>query len=453
MYSEPRTHAATPAAIQLEAVSKCYQIYDKPQHRLWQGLARGRRQYFREFWALRDVSFEVRRGETLGVIGRNGSGKSTLLQIICGTLAPTSGAVHVNGRVGALLELGAGFNHEFTGRENVYLNATVLGLSRREIDARFDAIAAFADIGEFIEQPVKTYSSGMYVRLGFAVIANIDADILVIDEALAVGDALFTQKCMRFLRDFQQRGTILFVSHDTAAVLSLCERAVLLKGGRMLAAGPAKDVVEAYHRSLVEETQGTGAAPAASSPDLGPAEAPRQALLSIRDARARFDPQGPAFGQGGAHIVDAALFGSGEGTFGTVTGGERVRLVIRVRARDAIEGLVAGFHFKDRLGQILIGDNSLHATPEPIRVNSGEEVEAEFEFTVPPLFTGDYVLDLAVAEGTQASHVQHHWIYDAMTVKVFTERPVFGLMGAPDLVVRVTPAAETAAPPVPQPVR
>ena len=191
--------------IRVENLSKCYQIYDKPQHRLWQGLFRGRKQFFREFWALKDVSFEVRRGETVGIIGRNGSGKSTLLQMICGTLTPTSGTIDVRGRVGALLELGAGFNPEFTGRENVYMNGSILGLTREEIDARYEDIVAFADIGQFIDQPLKTYSSGMYVRLAFAVIANIEADVLVIDEALAVGDAFFVQKCMRFLRRFLEK--------------------------------------------------------------------------------------------------------------------------------------------------------------------------------------------------------------------------------------------------------
>ncbi len=199
-------------AIQISKLSKCYEIYDAPRDRLKQFIlpvlqrktGRSPKRYFREFWALRDVSFDVMKGETIGVIGRNGCGKSTLLQMICGTLSPTEGSIRTQGRIAALLELGSGFNPEFTGRENVYLNAAVLGLTRSEIEARFDAITAFAEIGEFIEQPVKTYSSGMMVRLAFAVIAHVDADILIVDEALAVGDAFFTQKCMRFLRQFMK---------------------------------------------------------------------------------------------------------------------------------------------------------------------------------------------------------------------------------------------------------
>ena len=243
-------------AIQVENLSKCYQIYDKPHQRLLQMIHRGHRQYYREFWALKDVSFTVKRGETLGIIGRNGSGKSTLLQLICGTLTPTSGTIKTNGRIAALLELGAGFNPEFTGRENVYMNASILGLSHEEIDARFDDIATFADIGDFIEQPVKSYSSGMYVRLAFAVIAHVDADILVIDEALAVGDAFFTQKCMRFLRNFMETGTVLFVSHDTGAVINLCDHAILLEKGAIKQQGSPKEVAQLYLANLYEAQQG-----------------------------------------------------------------------------------------------------------------------------------------------------------------------------------------------------
>ena len=217
-------------AIRVQTLSKCYHIYDAPRDRLKQLVAsrlqrmagQAPKQYFREFWALKDISLEIKKGETVGIVGLNGSGKSTLLQLICGTLSAAAGSVETHGRIAALLELGTGFDREFTGKENVYINGLVLGLSKEEIDAKYDAIVGFADIGDFINQPVKRYSSGMYVRLAFAVIANVDADILIIDEALAVGDALFSQKCMRFLRDFKKNGTILFVSHNSAAVVNLC---------------------------------------------------------------------------------------------------------------------------------------------------------------------------------------------------------------------------------------
>ncbi|CAH1192946.1 Lipopolysaccharide transport system ATP-binding protein [Candidatus Nitrotoga sp. BS] len=249
-------------AIRVQSLSKCYQIYDTPRDRLKQFvlprlrrmMGKSPKQYFGEFWALKDISFEIKKGETVGIIGRNGSGKSTLLQMICGMLNPTSGAVQTNGRVAALLELGSGFNPEFTGRENVYMNAALLGLGQKEIDARFDDIAAFADIGNFIEQPVKTYSSGMLVRLAFAVNIISEPDIMIVDEALAVGDMNFQAKCMTALTRIQESGsTILFVSHDVGAVKSLCSRGLYLEHGILKAIGKASDVAEQYIRTMREE--------------------------------------------------------------------------------------------------------------------------------------------------------------------------------------------------------
>jgi lipopolysaccharide transport system ATP-binding protein len=243
-------------AIKVENLSKCYQIYDKPRDRLFQMLTRGRRQYFREFWALKDVSFEIIKGETVGIVGRNGSGKSTLLQLICGTLNPTSGNIETNGRIAALLELGSGFNPEFTGRENVYMNGAVLGLSNEEIDKRFDEIAAFAEIGNFIDQPVKTYSSGMVVRLGFAVAINSSPEILIVDEALAVGDELFQRKCFSRIEAIRTNGaTILFVSHSGGQIVELCDRAILMDCGEKLAFGGPKQIVGRYQKLLYVPTE------------------------------------------------------------------------------------------------------------------------------------------------------------------------------------------------------
>ncbi|WP_424253682.1 ABC transporter ATP-binding protein [Desulfoprunum sp.] len=239
------------AVIKVENLCKCYQIYEKPRDRLYQMLMRGHRQYYREFWALRDVSFEIQKGETVGIIGRNGSGKSTLLQMVCGTLNPTSGSIRTSGRIAALLELGSGFNPEFTGRENVYTNGAVLGLSENEIDSCFDDIAEFADIGEFIERPVKTYSSGMMVRLAFAVQATIEPDILIVDEALAVGDEKFQRKCFARLEALKNNGTsILFVSHSGPQIVELCDRAILLEQGRRLMCAKPMQVVRAYQKLI-----------------------------------------------------------------------------------------------------------------------------------------------------------------------------------------------------------
>jgi len=238
-------------AIKVEKLSKCYHIYDRPSDRLMQMLTLGRKRYAREFWALQDVSFEIRKGETVGIVGRNGSGKSTLLQLICGTLNPTSGAISTHGRIAALLELGSGFNPEFTGRENIYLNAAVLGVSRDEIDAKLSDILAFAEIGDFVDQAVKTYSSGMMVRLAFSVAINVNPEILIIDEALSVGDELFQRKCFSKIEAIRAKGTtILFVSHSGSAIVELCDRAILIDQGTKLAEQSPKNIIGVYQKLL-----------------------------------------------------------------------------------------------------------------------------------------------------------------------------------------------------------
>lgn len=439
-------------AISISNLSKCYEIYEKPSDRLKQFvLPRLRRlvgkaytQYFREFWALKDVSFEVKKGETIGIIGRNGGGKSTLLQMICGTLSPTSGSVQTNGRIAALLELGSGFNPEFTGRENVYMNASVLGLKVEEIDARFADIVAFADIGEFIEQPVKTYSSGMMVRLAFAVIAHVDADILVVDEALAVGDAFFTQKCMRFLRNFMKTGTVLFVSHDTGAVANLCSKAVLLNRGQVAEVGEPKDVIEHYLATLYEASQDIGGvvteelkAPAEQSESLSEYRDMREALINASTLRNdveifRFKPDETGFGTGNAKIVSVQLLAPDGAPLSWVVGGEDVMLDIRCHAYKDVSRPIIGFQFKDRLGQVIFSDNTFLAYQHrPINVEAGAEITARFEFRLPVLPSGDYSISPAIAEGTQDEHVQHHWLHDGMMMRVHASSVCFGLIGLP----------------------
>ena len=234
--------------IRADNLGKCYRIYDNPKDRLKQALWRGRRQYYREFWALRDVSFEVRRGETLGIIGRNGSGKSTLLQMICGTLTPTEGAVQTNGRVAALLELGSGFNPEFTGRENVAINARLLGLSEEEVDEKFEQIVEFSEIGQFIDQPVKTYSSGMFVRLAFAIASHSDPDVLIVDEALSVGDFAFQNKCITRIKQLRDKGmTLVFVSHDLSTLQLICDRAIWIHQGQLRSEGDPIRICQDYY--------------------------------------------------------------------------------------------------------------------------------------------------------------------------------------------------------------
>jgi lipopolysaccharide transport system ATP-binding protein len=444
MSSEPEV------TIRVDGLSKRYEIYDRPRDRLLQMFMRGRRQYFREFWALRDVSFEIRRGETVGIIGRNGSGKSTLLQLLCGTLNPSAGQLKVHGRVAALLELGAGFNPEFTGRENVFMAAKLLGLTHGQVEERFDSIAAFAEIGEFIEQPVKTYSSGMYVRLAFAVNAHVDADILVIDEALAVGDAFFTQKCMRFLRTFMETGTVLFVSHDTNSVRSLCTKVLWLDKGTLVEQGDAKTVCEHYLEAFIEAHQGSGAISNASS------KATKNALKSAsinqeeeeagdfrldlinstnlrNDLRLfRFDDSASAFGRGDARIVSVNFIDKAGKPIAWIVGGEDVILQVKVVAHSDLQSPIIGFFIKDRLGQCLFGDNTwLSYMGSPIACRSGQVLSAQFAFRMPRLATGDYSVNVAIADGTQDDHVQHHWIHDALIFKSDSTSVSTGLIGIP----------------------
>jgi len=326
-------------AIKVENLSKCYQIYGQPRDRLKQFiLPRSQRllglnpsNYYREFWALHDVSFEAKRGEMIGIIGRNGSGKSTLLQMICGTLNPTSGAVQTNGRIAALLELGSGFNPEFSGRENVYMNAAVLGLSKAEIDARYDEIVAFANIGEFIEQPVKTYSSGMVVRLAFAVSVCVEPDILIVDEALAVGDAAFQFKCLDRLRQLRERGTtLLFVSHDMGMVKNFCNYAIYLQGGKIKAMGAPDEMAELYFLDMRDEQRRASgsASGVVMKPSLGNAK-------------------GMAFGTEEGHIL-SAVFTNTEGGFSSYMQGEEICIRVTSKVGVTVEHPTLSVIVQDR---------------------------------------------------------------------------------------------------------
>lgn len=438
-------------SIRVSNLSKCYHLYDAPRDRLKQFVAprlqrlsgQSPKQYFREFWALKDVSFELKKGEAVGIIGRNGSGKSTLLQIICGTLTPTSGAVETSGRIAALLELGSGFNPEFTGRENVYMNSAVLGLSKEEVDARFDDIAAFADIGEFIEQPVKIYSSGMYVRLAFSVIAHVDAEILVVDEALSVGDAVFTQKCMRFIRRFQERGTLIFVSHDTSSVQNLCKTAIWLGNGQIQKVGASKSVAEAYLQYTLQEVYGDVAKlstmSSAVDPSVSAACSPEEeisdaaaidygSVASVRDNT----PNATGWKTGVAEIVSVSLQKLVPGPDGIFAGGENVRMIVRAKANEALVSPILGFLVRDRLGQDLFGENTLpftDMTPRPVK--KGQEFTGEFSFKLPMLPNGQYAVMASVANGDLYNPVQHHWLNDALIINVSSSKIRWGLVGIP----------------------
>jgi len=427
--------------IAVDHLGKAYQVYQRPQDRFLQMLLRGRKRYFNEFQALKDVSFTIERGETVGIIGRNGSGKSTLLQIICGTLLQSSGQVSVRGRIAALLELGAGFNPEFTGRENVNLYASILGLDETQIAARFQSIVSFADIGEFLDQPVKTYSSGMVVRLAFAVIAHVDADILIIDEALAVGDAYFVQKCMRYLRRFRERGTLLFVSHDTSSVVALCDRAIWLESGGIRSIGAAKDVVGLYLEGLyntdaVPETDTRTIATSRNRDAAVEYRDQRQALINNSNLRndievIGFNEHAADFTDGQADIVDVAFLEDGK-KLSWMVGGESVTLKIHCVSAIELDSPIVGFFVKNRLGQHVFGDNTyLTYWESPIAVPAGGSCVASFEFTMPMLPVGDYSVDVSISNGTQERFYMINWKYDVLLFRVEASAIVHGLVGIP----------------------
>lgn len=441
-------------SIRVRSLTKCFEIYDRPGDRLKQfiyprlkrRLGRASAQYFREFRALENINLDVRKGQTVGVIGKNGSGKSTLLQLICGTLTPTAGQVQVNGRVAALLELGSGFNPEFSGRDNVFFNAGILGQSEEETRRKFKDIEAFADIGQFIDQPVKTYSSGMMVRLAFAVIAHVDADVLIIDEALSVGDAFFTQKCMRFLREFMKTRTVLFVSHDLGAVKNLCSSAVWIDKGRVLYSGDAKVACDLYLESLFgKDDPEVLAAKAADGVQRSALPAPVRRSLARKDMRAdfinasslrndiqvyEFVPDESAIYTGKARIEDVRFCNEAGESLSYIVGGETVCLEVTVRCLETFDSPIVGFFIKDRLGQNLFGDNTWlnYCDRELVFFRDGE-LKARFVFDMPRLMRGDYSITVSCAQGTQDDFKQHHWIHDAVNFSSHTTSVAGGLIG------------------------
>ena len=405
-------------AISVRNLSKNYRLFNHPGDRIKQFFSLGMKQYHRDFSALKDVSFDIKRGETVGFIGRNGSGKSTLLQLICGILKPTSGSVQVNGRISALLELGAGFNPEFTGRENVYFQGAVMGFTKAEIDARFDQIAAFADIGEFIDQQVRTYSSGMYVRLAFSVAIHVDPEILVVDEALSVGDVLFTQKCFRFLNEFRKKGTLIIVSHDLHAVKELCEKVLWLDHGAAQGFGSVKIMCESYLSTMFGGTrQSLDITTFEEEIDWADQRLPYLNASNLRNdiELFRFDPKAMSFGSGGAQIINVRLTDQSGIPYSWVVGGEVVTLSIQALIREDLVSPIIGFIVKNGLGQALFGDNTyLTYMDNPMRVQANVTLEARFRFRMPRLPIGEYSVAVAIAEGSQGVHEFQHWIHDAL---------------------------------------
>jgi lipopolysaccharide transport system ATP-binding protein len=341
-------------AISVKNLSKKYHLYESPQHRMKEALHPFRKKYHRDFWALKDVSFEVKKGETVGIIGKNGSGKSTLLQIICGTLTPSGGEISVNGRISALLELGAGFNPEFTGKQNIYMNGALMGFTEEQMDERYDAIDSFADIGEFIDQPVKIYSSGMYVRLAFAAAINVNPDILVVDEALSVGDMFFQAKCMAKMKKMMDNGTtLLFVSHDTGSVKSLCQKALLLNDGQMILYDSADKAVERYFEMKVESEQRVlKKASFIKEEKSGAANAEKseQCLAFTNSAAFQKTASFQRIQNGKANFVNVQLLDELENELLTVEYEQTVILRMAIEIHEDMDILSYGYHIRDKNG-------------------------------------------------------------------------------------------------------
>ncbi|MBA3015122.1 MAG: ABC transporter ATP-binding protein [Desulfobulbaceae bacterium] len=402
--------------VEIHNLSKIYKLYDNPMDRLKEAFHPFRKKYHNEYFALADIDFSIGRGEVVGIVGKNGAGKSTLLQIITGVLSASCGTCIVRGKISALLELGAGFNPDLSGLENIYFQSSLLGFSTSEIDAKISEILDFADIGNFVRQPVKTYSSGMYVRLAFAVAINVDPDVLIVDEALAVGDFRFRQKCLRRIRKFQEQGkTILFVSHDTGSVLEFCSHAIWLLDGKICKSGSPSDVCKDYISYMTygevaiatdEKSQSEKSSVVVSCPEVDESE-----WVSVANC--------VSFGTMGAEIKRVLFRNKGESQKITVfEGGVRVIFSVEILVNKDIDSPIVGFHLCDGKGVKILGMNTF---VEGINVGNFKKDDSkiiEFEFDFPLLAIGNYSFSPAIAEGDLFDNIQQHWVHDAYIIKI-----------------------------------
>lgn len=417
------------AAISIDNISKEYFLYKQPYQRVVEAFHPFKKSYHSSFEALSDISFHVGKGESVGIIGRNGSGKSTLLQIVCGNLQATSGSVNVNGRISALLELGSGFNPEFTGRENVYLNMAILGFSQEESEARFDQIVDFADIGDFIDRPVKTYSSGMNIRLAFSTAISVDPEILVIDEALAVGDIFFQQKCVTHMKQVMQSCTILLVSHDMHSIANMCDRVVVLDKGNMVYEGEPSKAVSTYtkliHSNIVKRSE-----------KIVPHDLQDDVLESVRDFAADFNNWQPVReedigGAGEIKIVRFSVTRDSE-TISIIEKGDRVTVRLLVESVDKKDQVILGYTIKDRVGNAIFGENSLCLKNQTFSFGEGYNL-VSYEFDWPEVHRGSYTLTLGIGEGKHAlSHVVQCWAHNIVSFNAITpDVPIHGIFNNP----------------------
>ena len=408
----------TSSVIEVKNLTKIYKLYDKPIDRMKEALSISRKKYNKEYFALNDINFTVKKGETIGIIGTNGAGKSTLLKILTGVLTPTSGEVSVKGKVSALLELGAGFNPEYTGIENIYLNGTMMGYTKEEIDEKVDVILEFADIGDFVYQQVKTYSSGMFVRLAFAVAINIEPDVLIVDEALSVGDVFFQAKCYKKFEDFKKAGkTILFVSHDLGSISKYCDRTILLNKGKVISDGETKDVIDLYKKVLVNQLD-FDKGDKNDNKDQINSKVKWKNLLNI-------NPNKLEYGNNMAKIIDFCLTDSNYNITNTIVKGEFFTIKMKVKAIHAIKEPILAFTIKDLKGTEITGTNTMIENISTVTLTDGTLLEINFTQKMN-LQGGEYLLSLGCTGFQDGSFTVYHRLYDICNITVLSEKNSVG---------------------------
>lgn len=420
-------------AIQVKNVSKMYKLYDRNRDRIMDAFGLSKAPRYHEHYALHDLNFSVKKGETVGIIGTNGAGKSTILKIITGVLNPTDGEVDINGRISALLELGAGFNMEYTGIENIYLNGTMIGFSREEIDKKLDDILKFADIGDFVYQPVKTYSSGMFVRLAFAVAINIDPEILIVDEALSVGDVFFQAKCYKKFEDFKKLGkTILFVSHDLGSVAKYCDRVVLLNKGTKIAEGNPKQMIGMYKKLLVNQLELDERTQEMVMEDEqehnrinSPVFDNTSDKVELWKNQYKINPALDEYGNGKAHIIDFAVRDE-EGTItSSIEKGTRFSILSEVKFEDTVQNPIFTYTFKNIQGTAITGTNTMYEKQEIDVANAGDVYLCEFNQEMN-LQGGEYLLSISCTGYRDGDFTVYHRLYDVINISVVSDKNTVG---------------------------
>ena len=428
-------------AIQVQDVSKIYKLYDKPIDRLKESLSLTHKNYHKDFFALSDISFNVKKGETVGIIGTNGSGKSTILKIITGVLTPTSGQVRVSGVISALLELGAGFNMDYTGIENIYMNGTMMGFSKKQMDEKLPDILEFADIGDFVYQPVKTYSSGMFVRLAFALSINVEPEILIVDEALSVGDVFFQSKCYRRMEEIRKNGTtILMVTHDMGSVIKYCDRVVLLNKGHYVAEGAPGKMVDLYKKILANQMDDLeeellemndfsgGMDEEDSIKNTAPTEhtEAKSVHSGLMKDKITINPNRTEYGNGKAEIYDLGMFDERGNLTNLLLKGEYFTIKEKIRFHDSIQAPIFTYTIKDKKGADLTGTNTMFEGAEIRPVKNGDEYEVNFRQKMT-LQGGEYLLSMSCTGFEQGEHTVYHRLYDVANITVISNKNTVGV--------------------------